>query len=57
MFLMFLNFTEMPQLNTSFIDDLPSGPLDRYRKQAKFNWKKLKLIFEEDELLKLKVTR
>ncbi|XP_045475294.1 peroxisomal acyl-coenzyme A oxidase 3 isoform X2 [Harmonia axyridis] len=30
------------------IEDLPSGPLDSYRKQATFNWKEMKLIFEQD---------
>lgn len=40
---------------TDFIPDLPSGPLDEYRKQASFNWKKLKLVFEKADLLKIKV--
>lgn len=40
----------------SFIPDLPSGPLDVYRKTASFDWKQLKLEFEGDiELLRLKV--
>lgn len=39
----------------SFIPDLPSGPLDFYRKKAKFNWKHLRLVFEEYNLLKVKV--
>lgn len=41
--------------DTSFIPDLPSGPLDSYRKRAKFDWKKLRLVFEEKNLLKMKV--
>lgn len=41
--------------DTSFIEDLPSGPLDHYRKQAKFDWKKLKLVFEDADDLKTKV--
>lgn len=49
-------FADMNSESTDFIPDLPSGgPLDKYRKQAKFNWKKLKLIFEDAELLKCKV--
>lgn len=40
--------------NTSFIPDLPSGPLDVYRRKAKFNWKHLRLIFEDEKLLRLK---
>lgn len=40
----------------SFVPDLPSGPLDVYRNNASFNWKRLKLALEGDiELLKLKV--
>lgn len=42
--------------DTSFISDLPSGPLDEYRNRAKFDWKKLKIIIEEPNILKLKVT-
>lgn len=39
----------------SFIPDVPSGPLDPYRKTATFNWKRFKLALEEDiELLRLK---
>lgn len=38
----------------SFIPDMPTGPLDEYRKRAKFNWKALRLIFEEESLLRLK---
>ncbi|KAF5307964.1 hypothetical protein FQR65_LT06531 [Abscondita terminalis] len=39
----------------SFIDDLPSGELDYYRKQATFHWKKLKIIFEDPERIKTKL--
>lgn len=40
----------------SFVPDLPSGPLDVYRKNATFDWKRLKLALEGDlDLLKLKV--
>lgn len=35
--------------------DFPPGPLDRYRKQATFDWKKLKMYMEDETLLKLKV--
>ncbi|CAH1121403.1 unnamed protein product [Ceutorhynchus assimilis] len=37
------------------IKDLPAGPLDHYRKQAQFDWKKMKLFFEDPELLKIKM--
>lgn len=41
----------------SFVPDLPNGPLDKYRKTSSFDWKRLKLALEGDniELLKLKV--
>ncbi|KAK4876258.1 hypothetical protein RN001_012680 [Aquatica leii] len=39
----------------SFIEDLPSGELDFYRKQATFHWKKLKLVFEDPERIKTKL--
>ena len=41
---------------TDFIPDLPEGPLNVYRKQASFDWKKLKLVFDKPEILKLKVS-
>ncbi|KAJ9582391.1 hypothetical protein L9F63_003244, partial [Diploptera punctata] len=40
---------------TDFIPDLPDGPLTVYRKQASFDWKKLKLVFDKPEILKLKL--
>lgn len=45
----------MSAVDTSFLEDLPKGPLDLYRKQARFNWKRLKLVFEDPEYLKIKV--
>ncbi|XP_049858043.1 peroxisomal acyl-coenzyme A oxidase 3 [Schistocerca gregaria] len=41
--------------DTSFIPDLPSGPLDDYRRKASFDWKKMKLVFEKPDVLKLKM--
>ncbi|XP_037044871.1 peroxisomal acyl-coenzyme A oxidase 3-like [Bradysia coprophila] len=41
-------------VDTSFIPDLPKGPLDTYRSRAKFDWKKLRLIFEDSNSLKIK---
>lgn len=40
--------------DTSFIPDMPIGPLDEYRKRAKFDWKQLRLIFEEESFLRIK---
>lgn len=43
-------------VNTDFIPDIPrGGPLAEYRQRAKFGWKDLKLIFEEEQTLKTKV--
>ncbi|KAK9890917.1 hypothetical protein WA026_012259 [Henosepilachna vigintioctopunctata] len=35
-------------MSEALIEDLPSGPLDEYRKQSNFNWKSMKIFFEED---------
>lgn len=40
----------------ALLEDFPSGPLDLYRKQATFDWKKLRLQIEGYEALKLKMT-
>nr|CAH7749044.1 unnamed protein product [Callosobruchus chinensis] len=37
------------------LEDFAPGVLDTYRKQAKFNWKKLKLFFEDEDMLKTKM--
>jgi len=44
----------MASINTSFIPDLPVGPLDEYRQKAKFDWKKLRIFFESADGLKVK---
>nr|XP_023014864.1 peroxisomal acyl-coenzyme A oxidase 3 [Leptinotarsa decemlineata]XP_023014871.1 peroxisomal acyl-coenzyme A oxidase 3 [Leptinotarsa decemlineata] len=41
--------------NQLILDDFVPGPLDHYRKQARFDWKKLKLFFEDEELLKMRL--
>lgn len=33
------------------LSDFPSGPLDRYRKLASFNWKKMKICLESEECI------
>jgi hypothetical protein len=40
---------------TDLIQDVPDGPLSIYRNQASFDWKKLKLVFDKPDILKLKV--
>jgi len=43
-------------VDTSFIPDLPRGPLDTYRNRANFDWKKLRLVFEDENSLRIKVS-
>ncbi|KAJ8976448.1 hypothetical protein NQ317_016067 [Molorchus minor] len=45
---------ELEQQQLVFKEFSP-GPLDHYRRRAKFDWKKLKLYVESEELLKLKI--
>lgn len=37
------------------VADLPSGPLDIYRKKASFSWKDMLLFIEGEEILVFKV--
>lgn len=41
--------------DTSFIPDLPKGPLCTYRKRVNFDWKRLRLMFEKEQALRIKV--
>ena len=46
----------MSESDLSQIEDMPKGgPLDQYRKMASFNWKKMKLFFEDIDLVNYKV--
>lgn len=45
----------MAEQGTSIIPNLPSGPLDEYRRKASFDWKTLKLVFEDPEMFQLKI--
>ncbi|PSN36382.1 Peroxisomal acyl-coenzyme A oxidase 3 [Blattella germanica] len=38
------------------LPDFPPGPLDTYRKSASFQWKKMKMIMDDVEMLKFKLT-
>ncbi|EDV98718.1 GH13470 [Drosophila grimshawi] len=45
----------MEKMDTSFIPDLPTGgPLEVYRKRANFDWKRLRLILEKEQGLRIK---
>lgn len=37
------------------LPDFKPGPLDYYRKKAKFDWKEMKILLEGEEMLKLQV--
>ncbi|XP_015915555.2 peroxisomal acyl-coenzyme A oxidase 3 [Parasteatoda tepidariorum] len=37
------------------LDDFKPGPLDYYRKKAKFDWKEMKILLEGEEILKLQL--
>lgn len=40
---------------TDGVADLPSGPLDLYRKKASFNWKEMLLFIDGEDILAFKV--
>lgn len=37
------------------LKDFPPGPLDFYRKRASFDWKKLKLFIDSEDIIKYEV--
>lgn len=41
-------------IDTSFIPDVSSGPLDEYRRKSNFEWKKLRVYFEGEDFLRAK---
>ncbi|KAH9629240.1 hypothetical protein HF086_008322 [Spodoptera exigua] len=38
-----------------YLPDLPKGPLDRYREKATFDWRRMKLAYDNLNTLKLKI--
>ncbi|KAK3775872.1 hypothetical protein RRG08_011436 [Elysia crispata] len=46
----------MPSPDLTFLKDFPSGPLDQYRKDASFGWKKMAIFMEGEKLLRYKYT-
>ena len=47
----------MSEEDMNQIEDMPKGgPLEVYRKKASFNWKKMKLFFEDIDLINYKVS-
>ena len=46
----------MSEADLNEIENMPKGgPLEEYREKATFNWKRMKLFFEELELIRYKV--
>lgn len=45
----------MTELKNLIPDVSAGGPLATYRAKASFNWKKLKLFFEDSELIEYRV--
>lgn len=41
---------------TVLLKDFKPGPLDFYRKKASFNWKKLKVVIDTEDVLKYEVS-
>lgn len=39
-------------MDKQLLPDFPSGPLDNYRKSASFDWKKMKIYLDSEELIK-----
>ncbi|KAF7646834.1 hypothetical protein LDENG_00181690 [Lucifuga dentata] len=46
--------SELEEEIDSIVDDLPSGPLDIYRKKASFNWKEMLFFIDGEEAIKFK---
>ncbi|KAI1305845.1 Peroxisomal acyl-coenzyme A oxidase 3 [Halotydeus destructor] len=44
----------VPQDVHQLIPDWPSGPLDIYRNKASFDWKRLKLVMEDEDIIRIK---
>ena len=46
----------MSESDINSLEDLPKGgPLEIYRQKSSFNWKNMKLFFEDLELIRYKV--
>lgn len=41
----------------SCFPDLPSGPLDSFRKKASFDWRRMKLAYDNIHTIKTKVSK
>ncbi len=52
-----LNIRKMSSTGYEFIPDLPRGRLDAYRQQASFSWKKLIVLIDGEDAVRLRVMR
>nr|CAD7440118.1 unnamed protein product [Timema bartmani] len=43
------------KMTNELLPDFPPGPLDVYRKQATFDWRKMRIFVETEDILKFKV--
>ncbi|ODN04890.1 Peroxisomal acyl-coenzyme A oxidase 3 [Orchesella cincta] len=41
-------------MEEEILQDLPPGPLDEYRNQASFDWKRMAVVIEDEKILKFK---
>lgn len=48
-------FESQPEKMNQNLPNLPSGPLDVYRKKASFNWKEMATFLEGEEIIAFKV--
>ena len=43
--------------NLELLKDFPPGPLDEYRKRASFDWKKMRIFLDGEDIIRFKVTK
>nr|CAD7204154.1 unnamed protein product [Timema douglasi] len=49
------NNAKLPDMSTDLLPEFPPGALDVYRRQATFDWRKLRLFLEDERSLRFKV--
>ena len=48
---------EREKTGGAVVPELPSGPLDVYRKRASFSWRDMVLLMEGEDVIQFKVNR
>jgi len=51
-----MSFQPAEITDEEILRDFPAGPLDRYRKQATFDWKQMKVYIDGEVLMRFKVS-